>query len=379
MRGHLDDNDVNAFFTGALSSGERDAIQKHVDGCSTCRVLVAEVARTSSANRALSSEPPQERVVIRDGKVSRRPMLAATPATLPSRPAKRGLGEGTVLAERYRLEKVLGEGGTGVVWQATHTVMRRRVAIKLLKSAEEEAMKRFFREARVTAALQHPHIVEVHDVFVAPETGTPAMVMELLEGAPLSQWLRTVRGPVTLPLRETARVLLPVVAAVGAAQSVGVVHRDLKPENVFLLGKPEEIDLLDPRVKVLDFGLAKLTAAEGDVVATSQLTRSGFVLGTPHYMSPEQVMMDQPIDHRADVWSLGVILYECLSGTRPIEGTSLSQLFRAIAEPKITPLAKRMPKLPKAVTKLVARMLSKPAKDRPELDEVHDVLTDSAR
>jgi serine/threonine-protein kinase len=337
-------------------------------------VLVGEVARTTSKN--LAPAPPAERVVIRDGKITRKP---AHPADSVPRMKKRGVTVGDELAGRYRLERILGEGGTGVVWEATHTVMRRRVALKILKSGEAEAMRRFFREARVTAALRHPHIIEVHDVFIVPETGTPAMVMELLAGAPLSSWMRDRDGNRALGLRQTARVLLPVVAALGAAQSVGVVHRDMKPENVFLIGDPASIDLLDPRVKVLDFGLAKLTAKEGDVASTGQLTRSGFVLGTPHYMAPEQVTDLADVDHRADIWALGVILYECLAAARPIEGNSLTQIFRELADPKIIPLTKRVTKLPKPVSKLVGRMLEKSPRARPTLNEVHDVLTEAAR
>jgi len=372
MTRHLDDNEVQAFFRGRLSQSQSAHVQAHVDQCSACRHLVAEVARTSSAERAPTLQP--ERVVIRDGKVTRRPQ---TDTPVPARPAKRRpLAPGDMLADRYRLDAILGEGGTGIVWEATHIVIRRRVALKVLKSSEEEATRRFFREARVTAALRHPHIVEVNDVFVVPETGTPAMVMELLEGAPLSSWLRPSGGPAAIGMRETARVLLPVVGAVGAAHSVGVVHRDLKPENVFLLG--ETPSLADPRVKVLDFGLAKLTATEGDVASTGQLTRSGFVLGTPHYMAPEQVASDAVIDPRTDVWAIGVMLYEALAGQRPIEGQNLTQLFRAIADPKIVPLAKKVPKVPKAVGKLVGKMLSQSPKDRPSLEEIHDVLTAEA-
>jgi eukaryotic-like serine/threonine-protein kinase len=384
----LDDNDVQAFFRGRLSASRSAIVQKHVDQCSMCRHLVAEVARTTSENRAIPSavpptpraqQAPQERVVIRDGKVTRRPSeVFAVPTPPPRSKAKRpsaaAVGPGSVLADRYRLERILGEGGTGVVWEATHVVMRRRVALKILKSKDEEASHRFFREARVTAALRHAHIVEVSDVFVVPETSTPAMVMELLSGGPLSHWIRPKgKPPVALPVHHTARILLPVAAAVGAAHAVGVVHRDLKPENVFLVGEQPSLD--DPMVKVLDFGLAKLTADEGDVAATAQLTRSGFVLGTPHYMSPEQVAGDVKIDHRTDVWSLGVILYECLCGVRPIDGDNISRLFRAVLEAKILPVEKQSAHdLPKALAKIVNKCLSRKAKDRPELSEVHDVL-----
>jgi len=383
----LDDNDLQAFFRGRLSASRSAIVQKHVDACSMCRHLVAEVARSTSENRALAPEPsepppppplPQEKIVIRDGKVTRRPSevlpAAAARVTPPPRRASSILGVGSVLADRYRLERILGEGGTGVVWEATHVVMRRRVALKILKSKDDAAAHRFFREARVTAALRHAHIVEVSDVFVVPETSTPAMVMELLTGSPLSHWLRP-RGkpPASLAVDEAAKVLLPVAAAVGAAHAVGVVHRDLKPENVFLVG--EQPSLADPLVKVLDFGLAKLTAAEGDVAETAQLTRTGFVLGTPHYMSPEQVAGDQQIDHKTDVWSLGVILYESLTATRPIEGDNISRLFRAVLESKIVPVQKRTSTdIPKALANLTNKCLSRKPKDRPELDEIYDVL-----
>ncbi len=311
--------------------------------------------------------PPAERVVIRDGKLSRRP------ASPPPRGVIRGmLGPGVVLADRYRLERVLGEGGTGVVWEATHTVMRRRVALKVLKSSDAQAQRRFFREARVTAALRHPNIIEVHDVFVVPETGTPAMVMELLEGSALGRWTRGPDGhPRALPAHQVARVLIPVVMALGAAHVAGVVHRDLKPENVFLVGHEPSLD--DPRVKVLDFGLAKLTAAEGDVMSTAQLTKSGFVLGTPHYMAPEQVTGDRPIDLRADVWALGVILYETLGGVRPVDGENLSRILRAIVEDDIPPLGK-VAKVSRPLAQLTSRMLSRAPEGRPSLEEVYAVL-----
>lgn len=394
----LDDNDLLAFFGGRLSAERTAAVQAHVDRCNACRELVAEVARTSSASMPAPADtvrdlappvapppPPQEeRIVIRDGKVTRKPATAFVPprasgsamqiTPFDARQTPR-IRPGTVLGGRYQLDRIIGEGGTGVVWEATHQVIKRKVALKILKSAEESAARRFFREARVTAALAHPHIVEVHDVFVVPETSAPAMVMELLIGAPLARWLRGPRAS-ALTMRQTARVLLPVVSALGAAHTVGVVHRDLKPENIFLLGASPSPD--DPSVKVLDFGLAKLTSKEGNVAATGELTGSGLVLGTPHYMAPEQVAIDAVIDPRTDVWALGVILYECLAGEKPIEGTSLAQIFRGIVNPKIVPLAKRVPKLPKPIAKLSARMLAKDRDERPPLEEIYELLSREA-
>jgi serine/threonine-protein kinase len=377
----LDDNEVQALFRGRLSPSQNGILQAHVDRCNVCRHLVAEVARSTSENAALdprmvstlplgASPAPPEKIVIRDGKLRRQPS-EPDPRTVPLRRGGQRIGVGVTIGDRYRIDRVLGEGGTGVVWEATHVVMRRRVAIKALKSTDEEAQRRFFREARVTANLRHPHIVEVHDLFVIPETSTPVMVMELLSGAPLSRFL--VEGE-ALGVTQVARIFVQVVSAVGAAHTVGVVHRDLKPENVFLVGDSPSLD--DPRVKVLDFGLAKLTATEGDVASTGRLTKSGFVLGTPLYMAPEQVATDPDVDTRTDVWALGVMLYEALAGVRPIEAKNLTSLVRAIADPKIVPLQKRAPSLPKGLAKLVGKMLSKSKKDRPSLDAIHDVLAE---
>jgi serine/threonine-protein kinase len=280
------------------------------------------------------------------------------------------------LGDRYRLERLIGEGGTGAVWEATHVVMRRRVALKLLKAADDTATRRFFREARVTAALRHPNIVDVHDVFVPPETGSAAMVMEYLVGTSLAHYLREGTARISLSPRQAACVMVPIVAALTAAHQVGVVHRDLKPANVFLVGG-ELPDANGAVVKVLDFGLAKLTASDGIAASTGDLTRTGFVLGTPHYMAPEQVTHDGEVDPRSDVWALGVMFYEMLAGQRPIQGDNISQLFRAIADPKIVPIAKRVPTVPRALAKLTSKMLAKDKEDRPSLEDIADVLSGS--
>ncbi|MBK7397009.1 MAG: serine/threonine protein kinase [Myxococcales bacterium] len=197
-----------------------------------------------------------------------------------------------IIAERYRLERVLGQGGMGVVWAARDLRSEERVALKFLKAGEggEAGIRRFVREARAAMALSHPNIVHVH-TLTADRHGSPVMVMDLLEGESLATRLRRVRR---LEVSTLAGILVQIVSAVGAAHAAGIVHRDLKPDNVFLVGEP-------PSVRVLDFGIAKLTAREGDAAASTALTNTGAMLGTPFYMAPEQVFGERDLDHRADV------------------------------------------------------------------------------
>ena len=277
------------------------------------------------------------------------------------------LSEGSIIAGRYRLEQPLGEGGMGTVWAAVHTVTRRSVAMKFLKDSmrhRKDLRERFLREAAAASALKHPNVVEIIDVFDFAE-GCPVMVMELLRGETLgAKLLRDER----LSLEETAAVLLPVVSAVGTAHALGIVHRDLKPDNLFLIE--------GGGVKVLDFGIAKL-AAERYLQGgpSAMLTESGSMLGTPCYMAPEQASGEHPVDHRADVWSFGVILYECLSGMRPIEGENLPQVVARLMSAGIMPLERIAPELPGEVTALVKQMLTREvARRTPSLVEVGRTL-----
>ncbi len=281
------------------------------------------------------------------------------------------LEEGSLIAGRYRLEHPLGEGGMGTVWAATHTVTRRSVAMKFLKDSmrhRKDLRERFLREAAAASALKHPNVVEIIDVFDFAE-GSPVMVMELLRGETLgAKLLRDER----LSVEETAALLLPVVSAVGEAHALGIVHRDLKPDNLFLLEGTGE-----PRVKVLDFGIAKLSAERYLQEGPSPLlTESGSMLGTPCYMAPEQASGESPVDHRADIWSLGVILYECLSGVRPIEGENLPQVVARLMSAGIMPLERIAPELPAEVAGLVKQMLTRDVGRRPaSLVEVSRTLS----
>ena len=280
------------------------------------------------------------------------------------------LRPGALVAGRYLLEQHLGEGGMGTVWEATHTVTRRSVAMKFLKDAlkhKADLRQRFLREASAASALRHPNVVEVLDVFDVAE-GVPVLVMELLRGETLGAKLQRDER---LSVEETAAIVLPLVSAVGAAHAAGVVHRDLKPDNVFLAESPTGF-----HVKVLDFGIAKLSAGlYTDPNAGGLHTDTGALLGTPCYMAPEQATGEVSVDHRVDIWSIGVILYECLSGVRPIEGENLAQLVSRLVSAGIVPLDRVAPELPHDVTALVMQMLTRdPSRRLPDLSDAGKLL-----
>ncbi len=238
------------------------------------------------------------------------------------------LQNGTVIAGKYRIDSLLGEGGMGSVYRAEHLVLKAPVALKVIDRELAEgdvALARFIREAQAAASLRSPHVVQVIDYGTEGER--PYMVMELLEGESLADRLKRV-GP--LSAGETYRVLSHVARAVAKAHEAGIVHRDLKPDNVFLVHNEG-----DEVAKVLDFGVAKVDSTQLD---GSGHTRTGSLLGTPYYMSPEQAQGNKEIDGRSDLWALGVIAFECLVGTRPFESEGLGDLvlqicIREIPEP----------------------------------------------
>jgi eukaryotic-like serine/threonine-protein kinase len=278
------------------------------------------------------------------------------------------LSPGSVIAG-YRLRRNLGEGGMGVVWEAEHVGTGTRVAMKFLKRADpdEGVSRRFLREARAARAVKHPSVVAVHDVLEL-EDGCPVMVMELLQGETLAD--RLARQSV-IALPELAPILVDVCAAVGCAHSLGIVHRDLKPENIFLVSSPE-----GRTVKVLDFGLAKLTADDGDAARTAGggSTGAGVLLGTLLYMAPEQLRGEKGIDHRVDIWALGTIMYEALSGSTPAR--TVAEIYRVVLLGAMVPLGERAPHLPPSILDLVDRMLSHDRQQRPgDIREVVDVLS----
>jgi serine/threonine-protein kinase len=229
--------------------------------------------------------------------------------------------EGTLIADRYRLERSIGEGTTGEVWVAHDLRDDRTVAIKLIKDdfvASAEIRSRLLREAHLAACLSSPHVVRVLGSG-ASDDGRPFMVMEYLEGTSLRERLAE-QG--SLSLHETMRLLAPLCAALEEAHGAGLVHRDLKPENIFLVRAGDDED-----VKILDFGVAKATGIFDALVAG---TMTGDLRGTPSYMSPEQAQGLTTVDHRTDLWALGVIAFECITGVRPFEAKAIGPLMAKI-------------------------------------------------
>jgi eukaryotic-like serine/threonine-protein kinase len=213
---------------------------------------------------------------------------------------------GTAIEGRYEVLELLGEGGTGRVYKVRHSALGRLFAMKILRrdlACDEVIAARFIQEARATARVRHPHVVEITDYGSLPE-GTPFFVTELLVG----QTLRgTIKSHGAVPLSRAVEVVKQIAGALAAAHGVGIIHRDLKPDNIFLTSGPTGAT----DVRVVDFGAAKVAGA-------SRLTRDGVVYGTPHYMSPEQAS-GQALDHRSDIYSLGVIMYEMFTGRVPFE------------------------------------------------------------
>ncbi len=265
---------------------------------------------------------------------------------------------GLVVAKRYRLERQLGAGGMGAVWAATHVVTHKVVALKFLhkKHDDPDARRRVLREARAACAVQHPNVVAVHDV-IEDEEGTPILVMDLLRGESLAQKL-TREG--TLAPGEAVAILTPVLSALSAAHAVGIVHRDLKPDNVFL------VDGISSNVRILDFGVAKLSGKDAATKETNRLTETGAMIGTPHYMAPEQAFGESDVDARADLWAVGAVFYECLAGVPPTEGQNLGQILKVLASGSIKPLSTRAPSAPPALAAIVDRLLAIEKADRPE-------------
>ena len=221
-----------------------------------------------------------------------------TPDTAPYR-------VGDVIAGKYRLDALLGEGGMGTVWRAFNLQLEAPVALKLIRGELDRVSlaQRLKQEARAAAKLGHPAIVRVFDVGDS-ELGDPYIVMELLKGQTLGHLLATEQR---LSAVHGLQLLLPVADALVAAHAKGIVHRDLKPDNIFLAYEGEQL-----QPKLLDFGIAKL---EGEAGPNQQLTQAGVVLGSPEYMSPEQARGQDNVDHRTDIWSFCVVLYETLTGS----------------------------------------------------------------
>jgi serine/threonine-protein kinase len=247
---------------------------------------------------------------------------------------------GAIVAGKYRLDSVIGEGGMGAVWAATHTGLGQAVAIKFISKefvTSPEALRRFDAEAKAAAQLRSRHVVQVFDNGTL-EDGTPYIAMELLRGENVHARVHRA-GPV--PLKDTIEILGQCCKALGRAHAAGIVHRDIKPDNIFLAQTDEEGIL----VKVLDFGIAKFAVGPND----HSSTRTGAVLGTPLYMSPEQARGLKTIDHRSDLYSLGLVAYTMLTGNLAFSSESFGDLLLQICTAPLPSLCANAPWLPAGI------------------------------
>jgi serine/threonine protein kinase len=258
------------------------------------------------------------------------------------------LSPGALIGGKYRIVRLIGDGGMGAVYEARHEVLGVPVALKFLHgelTRRSGLATRFLQEAKVSASIQSPHVTRVTDVDTTHD-GSPFMVMELLVGETLQQLLDRRRK---LPIDQAVDFALQTLAGLEAAHALGVVHRDLKPDNIFITPSSG-----GPVVKLLDFGIAKLRQGEGE----KGLTRPGAVMGTPEYMAPEQFYAAERVDHRADIYSLGAILYEMLSGERPSDGEDAQQIVGRVLAGGIRRVTEHEGSIPEGLADFVHKALA---------------------
>lgn len=282
--------------------------------------------------------------------------MSAHPQAVPLAPAIPSIGE--IVNGKYRVDGTAGTGGMGVVLIATHVELGHRVAIKVLSSAEgtnDTAVERFLREGRAAASLRSDHVVRIYDVGRL-ESGVPFMVMELLIGEDLGSYV-SAHGPVEPT--QAVDWILQACNAIAEAHTTGIIHRDLKPANLFLTQRSDGSDC----VKVLDFGISKrLTSPDSDP-CQANLTATRQIIGSPAYMSPEQVRNSRDVDHRVDIWALGMTLYEFLSGRPAFFADTFPAVCAAIAADEPLPLREVVADIPQGLERIVLQCLEKdPAK-----------------
>jgi len=277
------------------------------------------------------------------------------------------IAPGAIVAGKYRLDTIIGEGGMGSVWSATHTGLGQAVAIKFISKdfvTSTEALRRFDAEAKAAAQLRSRHVVQVYDNGTL-EDGTPYIAMELLRGESVYQRVHRA-GPV--PLKDSVEIIVQCCKALGRAHAAGIVHRDIKPDNIFLSTSQDDDA---PVVKILDFGIAKFAANPNDHGAT----RTGAVLGTPLYMSPEQARGLKTIDHRTDLYSLGLVAYTMLTGNLAFSSESFGDLLLQICTAPLPSLRATAPWLPPAIDTWFMRACAREPQDRyPSAQELGEAM-----
>ncbi|WP_437939448.1 protein kinase domain-containing protein [Sorangium sp. So ce341] len=273
---------------------------------------------------------------------------------------------GTTFDHRYKIERLLGEGGMGFVYLARHKVIDKRVAVKVLRAElarDREIFERFVQEARAASSIGNPHIVDISDFGDLPD-GSTYFVMEYLEGVSLAQ---LIDSPNELPMDRICHIALQLSAGLAAAHDAGIIHRDLKPDNVFVVPRGSDPNF----VKILDFGIAKVSTS-----TTTKLTRAGAVFGTPHYMSPEQAA-GAPIDHRTDIYSLGVMLYELVSRQLPFNADNFMGILTQHMYKAPVPIRALVggPDCPPGLEAVILKCLSKKPESRYQsMSDLHDDL-----
>ena len=311
---HLTADQVALFLAGELTSAPAGEIEAHIDGCESCRQLISETVRLRHASQAALA-----------------PTMISASATLP-------VNVGEVVDGRYRIERLLGIGGMGCVFEAHHTHLNQRMALKFMLpdvSREQSAVDRFTREARAAVRLVTEHVGRVLDLGTRP-SGTPFLVMEFLQGETVEQRLLR-EGPFQRAV--AIRVVRAAIEALEEAHALGIVHRDVKPANLFLTRRSSGQEVL----KVLDFGIAK--AIDPDIEAGLGNTSARMLLGSPLYMAPEQ-LKGGGVDARADVWALGCTLYQLLTGETPFRGADLVELTYALPRRRRHPHRQRCRRAP---------------------------------
>ncbi|MCE9548493.1 MAG: serine/threonine protein kinase [Planctomycetia bacterium] len=363
------DTDLQQLLTGSLSDDRVQECVRHMDACVGCQTKIEEIA-TEGTNLSTvvkhlnEAEPDATSAYWPALKNVDTPQQVAgfAQAAGGAPPAVRTRGDVSLSflqpasdsvylgrLAHFDIMRVLGRGGMGLVLEAFDSRLRRNVALKVLDpelSTDDVARQRFCREARAAASITHENVVAVHQVEKAGEEGVPFIVMQLIAGESLEQRLQREKK---LPLREIVRIGMQAAQGLAAAHAQGLIHRDIKPGNV-LLESPHD------RVKLTDFGLARV---EEDV----KLTRTGFVSGTPLYMSPEQALGEEG-DPRSDLFSLGAVLYEMSTGEPPFTGGSALAILKQISETKHRPVRQVNPQVPEWLAKTVDRLLAKKPNDR---------------
>ncbi len=279
------------------------------------------------------------------------------PGDVADEPPKKRVEEnlvGTTLLGRYTIHRKIGQGGMGVVYEATHTLIGKRVAVKVLLdkyARKEQIVARLEQEARLASAIGHEHIIDITD-FGQTDDGRTFVVMEFLEGESLAEILAR-EGP--LPEERILAIAIQVASALGAAHAKGIVHRDVKPENVFVLRRKDR-----DFVKVVDFGISKsLRASDSGDEESPRLTQTGMVLGTPLYMSPEQARGDEGLDARIDIYALGVIMYEIATGRVPFTGANYLSIIAQVLNEECKPPRVLRPELSDEIEAVILRAIDK--------------------